>query len=130
VLLHQEEVKQIELGGDYKMKEMGLKKIIPALGKLVIKGVSEAKITKSGIVLAKSGKETKETPQIVELVVASNETMGYLSDNFDITESEFDDYNLAIPKYSGVSIEIGKVDYKVVEVDDVLALVAKEGTDE
>ena len=112
------------------MKEMGLKKIIPALGKLVIKGVSEAKITKSGIVLAKSEKETKETPQIVELVVASNETMGYLSDNFDITELEFNDYNLAIPKYSGVSIEIDKVDYKVVEVDDVLALVAKEGTDE
>lgn len=99
-----------------------MEKIIVSPERLLVKHQTKEKVTSSGIILPKVD-DTKETPQIVEVISVGTTSEERLVYDFDIKEKEIVGKQIIIPKYAGVTIEVDTEEMKVIEYSDVLAII-------
>jgi len=94
-------------------------KITPLNGYVVIKPLIEEEMTKSGIVIPDTA--SKEKPQEGEVIAASKTNISSNGTNLPI-EMKVGDHVL-YGRYSGEDVKVDGVEYKIVEMSSVRAIV-------
>ena len=95
--------------------------IKPMPDNIVIKACETEETTKSGIVLTSAAKEKS---QIAEVVAVSS--YGFLNGNEVEMNLKVGDKVIAA-KYAGTEIKLDGVDYTILHLSDILAIVEQEG---
>ena len=92
-------------------------KISPLADRVVIKMVEAEETTKSGIILAGSA---KEKPQVAEVIAVGP---GGMVDGKEIAMTVKPGDKVITSKYSGTEVKCDGVEYVIVKVGDILAIV-------
>ena len=91
--------------------------IKPLADRVVIKSVEAEETTKSGIILAGSA---KEKPQVAEVIAVGP---GGMVDGKEIAMTVKPGDKVITSKYSGTEVKCDGVEYVIVKVGDILAIV-------
>ncbi len=91
--------------------------IKPLADRVVIKMVEAEETTKSGIILTGTA---KEKPQIAEVVAVGP---GGMVDGKEIVMTVKPGDKVITSKYSGTEVKCGDIEYTIVKVGDILAVV-------
>lgn len=93
--------------------------IKPLYDRVVVKMVEAEETTKSGIVLAAAA---KEKPQVAEVIsVGSGESHDGSKESICIKVKKGD--RVIVSKYAGTEVKVDGVDYTIVNMGDILAVV-------
>ena len=92
-------------------------KIRPLADRVVIKNVEAEETTKSGIILAAAA---QEKPQIAEIVAVGP---GGMVDGKEIHMAVSIGDRVVVNKYSGSEVKLDDVEYVIIKISDVLAII-------
>ena len=96
-------------------------KIKPLNGYVVIKPLEQEEMTKSGIVIPETA--NKEKPQEGEVVAVADKNIGSNGTELPIELKVGD--KVLYGRYSGEDVKVNDVEYKIVEMSSVRAIVQK-----
>lgn len=94
-------------------------KIKPLGGRVLIKPLEEEEVTASGLIIPDTAE--KEKPQQGEVVALGTGKIGEDGKKIDFTVKEGD--KVMFKKYSPDEVEVDKVEYLVIDEDDILAVI-------